>query len=96
MPGMTFVTAIFAVLRIPQRTLDIARHHSRKRVGGKTCAGQFLEADSSVRFVLLFRSPESACHVLFLALDALCRSAALLSLALVHTFTMVVCAHFMA
>lgn len=27
---MTFVTAIFAVLRIPQRTLDIARHHSRK------------------------------------------------------------------
>src|SRR5215813_8795223 len=36
MPGMTFVTAIFAVLRIPQRTLDIATHHSR---GGKTCAG---------------------------------------------------------
>src|SRR5215467_7029226 len=40
MPGMTFVTAIFAVLRIPQRTLDIARHHSRKVLGGKTCAGQ--------------------------------------------------------
>jgi hypothetical protein len=40
MPGMTFVTAIFAVLRIPQRTLDIARHHSRKVLGGKTCAGE--------------------------------------------------------
>ena len=40
MAGMTFVTAIFAVLRIPQRTLDIARHHSRKGRGGKTCAGQ--------------------------------------------------------
>src|ERR1700720_3152460 len=38
MPGMTFVTAIFAVLRIPQRTLDIARHHRRKGRGGKTCA----------------------------------------------------------
>ena len=38
MPGMIFVTAIFAVLRIPQRTLDIARHHSRKGRGGKTCA----------------------------------------------------------
>src|SRR5215813_11195295 len=40
MPGMTFVTAIFAVLRIPQRTLDIARHHSRKDRSGKTCAVQ--------------------------------------------------------
>jgi hypothetical protein len=40
MPGMTFVTAIFAVLRIPQRTLDIATHHSRKDPGGKTCARQ--------------------------------------------------------
>src|ERR1700728_1813441 len=40
MPGMTFVTAIFAVLRIPQRTLDIARHHSRKGRGGKMCADQ--------------------------------------------------------
>jgi hypothetical protein len=40
MPGMTFVTAIFAVLRIPQRTLDIARHHSRKGGGGKTYAEQ--------------------------------------------------------
>src|SRR6202023_591073 len=40
MAGMTFVTAIFAVLRIPQRTLDIARHHSRKGRGGKTCADQ--------------------------------------------------------
>jgi len=39
MPGMTFVTAIFAVLRIPQRTLDKVRHHSRKDLGGKTCAG---------------------------------------------------------
>ena len=35
MPGMTFVRAIFAVLRIPQRTLDIARHHSRKGVAEK-------------------------------------------------------------
>jgi hypothetical protein len=34
---MTFVTAIFAVLRIPQRTLDIARHHSGKGRGGETC-----------------------------------------------------------
>jgi hypothetical protein len=40
MPGMTLVTAIFAVLRIPQRTLDIASHHSRKGDGGKTCADQ--------------------------------------------------------
>jgi len=39
MPGMTFVTAIFAVLRIPQRTLDKVRHHSRKDLGGKTCGG---------------------------------------------------------
>src|SRR5215469_13004318 len=39
MPGMTFVTAIFAVLRTPQRTLDIARYHSRKGLGGKTCGG---------------------------------------------------------
>jgi hypothetical protein len=39
MPGMTFVTAIFAVLRIPQRTLDIARHHNRKDRDGETCAG---------------------------------------------------------
>ena len=40
MAGMTFFTAISAVLSIPQRTLDIARHHSRKGRGGKTCADQ--------------------------------------------------------
>src|SRR5215470_20316662 len=67
MPGMTFVTAIFAVLRIPQRTLDIARHHSRKGLGGKTraarsrppenrAAGQLLSAGdvTTLRFLFAF------------------------------------------
>src|ERR1700684_367772 len=41
-PGMTFVTAILAVLRIPQRTLlDISRHHSRKGCGRKNQHGLF-------------------------------------------------------
>src|SRR5215469_17345447 len=39
MPGMTFVTAMFAVLKIPQRTLDIARHHSCKRPWRKNVRG---------------------------------------------------------
>jgi len=39
MPGMTFVKAIFAVLRIPQRTLVIARHHSRKTPRRKNVRG---------------------------------------------------------
>ena len=50
MPGMTFVTAIFAVLRIPQRTLDIARHHSRK--------GALAEKRARARSRLLSSDPD--------------------------------------
>src|SRR5215475_12445664 len=70
MPGMTFVTAIFAVLRIPQRTLDINRHHSRKFLVEKLCAFLVELSDSLEASLLLITLGSVNERSLFQVLDS--------------------------